>query len=114
MPTEEDVLAYVRDALAGGAGGVAMGRNIFQASDPRQLAAKVARLIHHFPEQHFAPLAFPADAHRAERLTPDHLDAPAGAPGSPLDHDTHHLSDPSYTSHPTGGPHHDGRKTVLA
>ncbi|SMQ16979.1 2-amino-4,5-dihydroxy-6-oxo-7-(phosphonooxy)heptanoate synthase [Streptomyces sp. Ag82_O1-12] len=116
MPTEEDVLAYVRDALAGGAGGVAMGRNIFQASDPRQLAAKVARLIHHFPEQHFAPLAFPADAHRAERLTPDHLDAPAhlGAPGSPLDHDTHHLSDPSYSSHPTGGPHHDGRKTVLA
>ncbi|MFF9485632.1 2-amino-3,7-dideoxy-D-threo-hept-6-ulosonate synthase [Streptomyces sp. NPDC014676] len=110
MPTEEDVLAYVRDALAGGAGGVAMGRNIFQAADPRRLAAKVARLIHHFPEQHFGAVAFPSGTgvHRDERLTPDHLEDPASGV---LPDSTHHLSD---LSHPTGGPHHDGRKTVLA
>ena len=114
MPTEEDVLAYVRDALAGGAGGVAMGRNIFQAADPRRLAAKVARLIHHFPEQHFGAVAFPTGAgvHRDERLTPDHLDDPAPlAASGAFPENTHHLSD---LSHPTGGPHHDGRKTVLA
>jgi 2-amino-4,5-dihydroxy-6-oxo-7-(phosphonooxy)heptanoate synthase len=43
---ENDVLAYVRDAIAGGAAGVAMGRNIFQAPDPGRLAAKVARIVH--------------------------------------------------------------------
>lgn len=101
LADEEDVLAYVRDALAGGAGGVAMGRNIFQAADPRRLAAKVARLVHHFPEQHFGPGPFTAsaDTDSDARLTPDHLDAPTTAP---LSHDL------------TGGPHHDGRKTVLA
>ena len=109
LPTEEDVLAYVRDALAGGAGGVAMGRNIFQASDPRRLAAKVARLVHHFPEQHFGQDAFPvaADVHPDERLTPTSVET-----ADRFDENTHHLSD--LTSDPTGGPHHDGRQTVLA
>ncbi|MEZ0161222.1 2-amino-3,7-dideoxy-D-threo-hept-6-ulosonate synthase, partial [Streptomyces griseorubens] len=108
MPTEEDVLAYVRDALAGGAGGVAMGRNIFQAADPRRLASEVARLIHHFPEHHFGTVALPDTGapHRDERLTPDHLDDAVSLPDY-----AHHLS---AASHPTGGPHHDGRKTVLA
>jgi 2-amino-4,5-dihydroxy-6-oxo-7-(phosphonooxy)heptanoate synthase len=107
LDKEEDVLAYVRDALAGGAGGVAMGRNIFQAADPRRLAAKVARLVHHFPEQHFGTGPFADGDARldGERLTPHHLD------------DTHldnpHLDD-SRLDVSTGGPHHDGRQTVLA
>jgi len=67
------------------------------------VAAKVARLVHHFPEQHFGPDAFPAagDVHPDERLTP--------APVDTTDrHGTTHLSEL------TGGPHHDGRQTVLA
>ncbi|MEH0424230.1 2-amino-3,7-dideoxy-D-threo-hept-6-ulosonate synthase [Streptomyces sp. B21-083] len=85
LDAEEDVLEYVRAAIAGGAGGVAMGRNIFQATDPRGLAFKVARIVHHFPEQHFAPEGFtpgaPAEPGLAgarrfvdERLTPAHLE----------------------------------------
>ncbi|WP_055603516.1 2-amino-3,7-dideoxy-D-threo-hept-6-ulosonate synthase [Streptomyces aureus] len=119
LEKEEDVLAYVRDAIAGGAGGVAMGRNIFQAKDPRALAAKVARIVHHFPEQHFTtgPFSESGGGERlhSERLTPDHLD------GTPLDdphHDDTHLDGPSLDGssldHLTGGPHHDGRQTVLA
>jgi 2-amino-4,5-dihydroxy-6-oxo-7-(phosphooxy)heptanoate synthase len=46
--SERDVLAFVSDALSGGAAGVAMGRNIFQASRPEWLAREVARLIHEF------------------------------------------------------------------
>ncbi|MQY12492.1 2-amino-4,5-dihydroxy-6-oxo-7-(phosphonooxy)heptanoate synthase [Streptomyces sp. RB5] len=46
---EDTVLGFVGDALAGGAAGVAMGRNIFQSADPGQLAGKVARLVHRFP-----------------------------------------------------------------
>lgn len=44
--TEEEVLAFARDALAGGAAGVAMGRNIFQAPDPAAMAGRVAGVVH--------------------------------------------------------------------
>ncbi|MET9297508.1 2-amino-3,7-dideoxy-D-threo-hept-6-ulosonate synthase [Streptomyces sp. NPDC003077] len=40
------VVAYVEEVLRGGAAGVAMGRNIFQAPDPGAMAAKLAGLIH--------------------------------------------------------------------
>ncbi len=39
----------VTDARRGGAGGVAMGRNIFQAADPGATARMVADLVHHGP-----------------------------------------------------------------
>jgi 2-amino-4,5-dihydroxy-6-oxo-7-(phosphooxy)heptanoate synthase len=51
--TEAELLGFVADAPAGGAGGVAMGRNLFQAADPRGLATKVARLVHRYPADHF-------------------------------------------------------------
>lgn len=44
---EDDVVAYVAEALRGGAAGVAMGRNVFQAKDPGAMAARIAALIHH-------------------------------------------------------------------
>ena len=50
----ETVLAYVSDALRGGAAGVAMGRNVFQADQPGWMAATVARLVHesrHVPDR---------------------------------------------------------------
>jgi 2-amino-4,5-dihydroxy-6-oxo-7-(phosphonooxy)heptanoate synthase len=46
-------LAYVSDALRGGAAGVAMGRNVFQADQPGRMAATIARLVHesrHLPD----------------------------------------------------------------
>lgn len=47
--SETELLRFVADALAGGAAGVAMGRNLFQAHDPEQLARRVARLVHRYP-----------------------------------------------------------------
>lgn len=49
---ETEMLSFVSDALSGGAAGVAMGRNIFQAADPERLAGRVARLVHQFPGEH--------------------------------------------------------------
>ncbi|MBZ4317870.1 2-amino-3,7-dideoxy-D-threo-hept-6-ulosonate synthase [Streptomyces huiliensis] len=40
------VVSYVEEVLRGGAAGVAMGRNIFQAPDPGALAARLASVIH--------------------------------------------------------------------
>ncbi|MFJ9039016.1 2-amino-4,5-dihydroxy-6-oxo-7-(phosphonooxy)heptanoate synthase [Streptomyces sp. NPDC102406] len=44
---ETRTLAYVEEALRGGAAGVAMGRNVFQAADPGAMADKLSDLIHH-------------------------------------------------------------------
>lgn len=43
---ESALLAGVSDALRGGAAGVALGRNVFQASEPGKTAAAIARLVH--------------------------------------------------------------------
>ncbi|POX48599.1 2-amino-4,5-dihydroxy-6-one-heptanoic acid-7-phosphate synthase [Streptomyces sp. Ru71] len=43
---ESATLAYVADAMSGGAAGVAMGRNVFQAPDPGAMADKLSDLIH--------------------------------------------------------------------
>lgn len=40
------VLAYVQAALRGGASGVAMGRNVFQAPDPGAMARQLSEVIH--------------------------------------------------------------------
>lgn len=48
------VLTYVSDALRGGAAGVAMGRNVFQADQPGLMATTIARLVHeprHVPDR---------------------------------------------------------------
>lgn len=47
--TEVEIVDFVRDALLGGAAGVAMGRNVFQSPEPRALAGMVAGLVHEFP-----------------------------------------------------------------
>jgi len=43
MESAERVPGFVSDALLGGAAGVAIGRNIFLAADPRAMAGRVAR-----------------------------------------------------------------------
>jgi 2-amino-4,5-dihydroxy-6-oxo-7-(phosphonooxy)heptanoate synthase len=48
-PKREDsgsVVSYVEDALRGGAAGVAMGRNVFEAADPGAMARRIASVIH--------------------------------------------------------------------
>jgi len=47
VATSDEVLDYVQEMLDGGAAGVAMGRNIFQASDPGAIAGRIADVIHH-------------------------------------------------------------------
>lgn len=44
-----ELRSYVTDALRGGAGGVAIGRNVFQATDPGATARMVADLVHREP-----------------------------------------------------------------
>jgi len=46
MPDSAATASYVSDVLATGAAGVAMGRNIFLASDPAAVSASIGRLIH--------------------------------------------------------------------
>jgi len=41
------VIAFVRNALVGGAAGIAMGRNIFRSENPLKVAEIVSRLVHH-------------------------------------------------------------------
>ncbi|MVO88515.1 2-amino-4,5-dihydroxy-6-one-heptanoic acid-7-phosphate synthase [Streptomyces sp. p1417] len=55
---DRQVVAYVEEVLRGGAAGVAMGRNIFQAPDPGALAARLAAVIH--AEGSFVPAPIPA------------------------------------------------------
>jgi len=44
------LLSLVRDALLGGAAGVAIGRNIFMAPDPRVIAGRVTSLVRQFAD----------------------------------------------------------------
>ncbi|MFJ9445202.1 2-amino-3,7-dideoxy-D-threo-hept-6-ulosonate synthase [Kitasatospora sp. NPDC101235] len=48
-PRRDDLngtLAYVKEALGAGVAGVAMGRNVFQATDPGAVAGAIADLVH--------------------------------------------------------------------
>ncbi len=42
----ERILREVRDVMAGGAGGMAMGRTIYQDPDPAEMAALVSAIVH--------------------------------------------------------------------
>lgn len=46
---DTELLEFVADALDAGAAGVAVGRNLFQARDPRDLAIRISRLVHQQP-----------------------------------------------------------------
>jgi len=43
---ERDTLANIHDAIAAGAKGVAIGRNVFQAPDPLAMTSAVAAIVH--------------------------------------------------------------------
>jgi 2-amino-4,5-dihydroxy-6-oxo-7-(phosphonooxy)heptanoate synthase len=42
----EDVLDEVRDVMAGGAAGMAIGRAVIEDPDPREMATQVSALVH--------------------------------------------------------------------
>ncbi|MFC2154035.1 2-amino-3,7-dideoxy-D-threo-hept-6-ulosonate synthase [Candidatus Altiarchaeota archaeon] len=46
MDSEEDFLQMVRDSIDAGGGGVACGRNVFQAKDPVAAVKAVASIVH--------------------------------------------------------------------
>ncbi|WP_208512392.1 2-amino-3,7-dideoxy-D-threo-hept-6-ulosonate synthase [Variovorax paradoxus] len=56
--SEVQILDVVDGALQGGAGGVCMGRNVFQHPDPSAFLARLSRQVHGFDaHRHAAPLA---------------------------------------------------------
>ena len=44
--TTKDVLQMIADAMEGGARGVAMGRNVFQADDPKEMTRAISLIVH--------------------------------------------------------------------
>jgi len=46
MKSEEDILKMVEMAIEGGARGVAIGRNVFQAANPTKMTKAIAMIVH--------------------------------------------------------------------
>jgi class I fructose-bisphosphate aldolase len=46
MGSDRELLVMVRDAIAAGAAGVVLGRNVWQRSNPRELVSALSRIIH--------------------------------------------------------------------
>jgi predicted phospho-2-dehydro-3-deoxyheptonate aldolase len=46
MGNDEDIIEMVRGAMAAGAAGVSIGRNIFQHKDPERMVQKICRIVH--------------------------------------------------------------------
>ena len=44
--SDAEIIDMVEEAMVAGASGVAMGRNVFQAENPRELALRVSRIVH--------------------------------------------------------------------
>lgn len=58
VESADQMLSTVRDALLGGAAGVAIGRNIFMAPDPRAMARRVTHLVRQYAD---APVGAPGE-----------------------------------------------------
>jgi len=46
MGTDEDILQMVTGAVAAGAAGVSIGRNVFQHKDPTQIVQAISKIVH--------------------------------------------------------------------
>ena len=46
MDTTKDLLNMVYDSIQAGGSGVAFGRNVFQAEDPRKIISAIAKIVH--------------------------------------------------------------------
>jgi DhnA family fructose-bisphosphate aldolase class Ia len=46
MGNDEDLIEMVKGAMASGAAGVSIGRNVFQHKDPEKMVQKICRIVH--------------------------------------------------------------------
>lgn len=46
MGNDEDLIEMVKGAIAAGAAGVSIGRNVFQHKDPERMVQKICRIVH--------------------------------------------------------------------
>jgi len=46
MGNDEDIIEMVKGAMAAGAAGVSIGRNVFQHKDPERMVQKICRIVH--------------------------------------------------------------------
>ena len=46
MGNDEDLCEMVRGAMAAGAAGVSIGRNVFQHKDPEKIVQAISRIVH--------------------------------------------------------------------
>jgi predicted phospho-2-dehydro-3-deoxyheptonate aldolase len=46
MGNDEDIIDMVKGAVAAGAAGVSIGRNVFQHKDPERMVQKICRIVH--------------------------------------------------------------------
>jgi DhnA family fructose-bisphosphate aldolase class Ia len=46
MGNDEDIIEMVKGAVAAGAAGVSIGRNVFQHKDPERMVQKICRIVH--------------------------------------------------------------------
>ncbi|HEX9910586.1 MAG TPA: hypothetical protein VGA86_06870, partial [Desulfatiglandales bacterium] len=47
MGNDEDLCEMVRGAMAAGAAGVSIGRNVFQHKDPEKIVQTISKIVHH-------------------------------------------------------------------
>ena len=46
MGNDEDILEMVKGAMAAGAAGVSIGRNVFQHKDPEKIVQAISKIVH--------------------------------------------------------------------
>jgi DhnA family fructose-bisphosphate aldolase class Ia len=46
MGTDEEILEMVKGAVAAGAAGVSIGRNVFQHKTPTEIVQAISRIVH--------------------------------------------------------------------
>jgi len=47
MGNDEDLCEMVKGAMAAGAAGVSIGRNVFQHKDPEKIVKALSEIVHH-------------------------------------------------------------------
>jgi len=46
MGNDEDIIEMVKGAMAAGASGISIGRNVFQHKDPEKMVRTLSRIVH--------------------------------------------------------------------
>ena len=46
MGNDEDIIEMIKGAMAAGAAGVSIGRNVFQHKDPEKIVQTISQIVH--------------------------------------------------------------------